>query len=320
MASEIYDNSFTNDIEKLNISSEAEVFVFPPSFAQQRLWFLDQFAPENPFYNVVTALRLTGSLNLTALEQTFNEIVQRHETLRTTFAVVSGQPVQIISPAFKNNLKVLDLQDLPPEQRQTEAKKLSAAESLRPFNLSTGPLMRVTILRLTETEHILLLNMHHIASDDWSIGVLIRELQAIYTALINQQPSPLPELSLQYADFAEWQREWLQGEVLETQLAYWRQQLHGISVLNLPTDRPAPARQNYRGKTHYLELPKKLKDALLALSQREGATLFMTLLAAFQTLLYRYSQQEDIVVGSPIANRNRSEIETLIGFFVNTLV
>ncbi|AFZ05608.1 Aspartate racemase [Oscillatoria nigro-viridis PCC 7112] len=180
--------------------------------------------------------------------------------------------------------------------------------------------MRVTVLRLTETEHILLLNMHHIASDDWSIGVLIRELEAIYTALINQQPSPLPELSLQYADFAEWQREWLQGEVLETQLAYWRQQLHGISVLNLPTDRPAPARQNYRGKTQYLELPKNLKDAFVALSQREGATLFMTAIAAFQTLLYRYSQQEDIVVGSPIANRNRSEIEALIVFFVNSLV
>ncbi|WP_445299617.1 non-ribosomal peptide synthetase [Microcoleus sp. B4-C1] len=320
MASEIFDNSLTKDIEKLNISSEAEVFVFPASFAQQRLWFLDQFAPENPFYNVVTALRLTGSLNLTALEETFNEIVQRHETLRTTFAAVSGQPVQIISAAFKTNLKILDLQDLPPAQRQTEAKKLSAAESLRPFNLSTGPLMRVTILRVTETEHILLVNMHHIASDDWSIGVLIREIEAIYTAFINQQPSPLPELSLQYADFAEWQREWLQGEVLETQLAYWRQQLHGISVLNLPTDRPAPARQNYRGKTQYLELPKKLKDALVELSQREGATLFMTVLAAFQTLLYRYSQQEDIVVGSPIANRNRSEIEALIGFFVNTLV
>ena len=222
MVSEIYDNSFTNYWQTLNISEEAEVCVFPASFAQQRLWFLDQFAPQNPFYNVVTALRLTGSLNLTALEQTFNEIVQRHETLRTTFAAVSGQPVQIISPAFKTNLKVLDLQDLPPEQRQTEAKKLSAAESLRPFNLSTGPLIRITILRLTETEHILLLNMHHIASDDWSIGVLIRELEAIYTALINQRPSPLPELSLQYADFAEWQREWLQGEVLETQLAYWR--------------------------------------------------------------------------------------------------
>ncbi|MEG4281922.1 amino acid adenylation domain-containing protein [Microcoleus sp. A006_D1] len=320
MVSENYDNSFTGDRPNLNNSSETEVFVFPASFAQQRLWFLDQFAPENPFYNVVTALRLTGSLNLRALEQTFNEIVQRHETLRTTFAAVSGQPVQIISPACKINLKLLELQHLPPEQRQTEAKKLTAAESLRPFNLATGPLMRVTILRLTDSEHILLLNMHHIASDDWSIGVLIRELEAIYTAFINHQPSPLPELSLQYADFAEWQRAWLQGEVLETQLAYWRQQLRGISVLNLPIDRPAPAMQNYRGKTQYLELPKKLKDALVALSQREGATLFMTLLAAFQTLLYRYSQQADIVVGSPIANRNRSEIEALIGFFVNTLV
>ncbi|MEO6863063.1 MAG: condensation domain-containing protein, partial [Microcoleus sp.] len=320
MTSEIYDNSFTNNRPSLNISSETEVFVFPASFAQQRLWFLDQFAPENPFYNVVTALRLTGSLNLTALEQTFTQIVQRHETLRTTFAAVSGQPVQIISPASQINLNILELQHLPPEQRQISAKKITAAESLRPFNLSTGPLMRVTILRLTDSEHILLLNMHHIASDDWSIGVLIREIQAIYTALINRQPSPLPELSLQYADFAEWQRQWLQGEVLETQLAYWRQQLRGISVLNLPTNRPAPALQSYRGKTQYLELPKKLQDALLALSKREGATLFMTLLAAFQTLLYRYSQQTDIVIGSPIANRNLSEIEALIGFFVNTLV
>jgi amino acid adenylation domain-containing protein len=309
-----------SDRQSLNISDQAEVFVFPASFAQQRLWFLDQYAPENPFYNVVTALRLTGSLNITALEQTFNEIAQRHETLRTTFAAVSGQPVQIISTACKINIKILELQHLPPEQRQTEAKKITAAESLRPFNLSTGPLMRVTILCLTDSEHILLLNMHHIAADDWSIGVLIREIQAIYTALINRQTSPLPELSLQYADFAEWQREWLQGEVLETQLAYWRQQLRGISVLNLPVDRAAPARQNYRGKTQYLAIPKKLQDSLVALSQRAGATLFMTLLAAFQTLLYRYTGQADIVVGSPIANRNRSEIESLIGFFVNTLV
>jgi amino acid adenylation domain-containing protein len=309
-----------SDRQSMNISDRAEVFVFPASFAQQRLWFLDQYAPENPFYNVVTALRLTGSLNITALEQTFNKIVQRHETLRTTFAAVAGQPMQVISPDSQINLQILDLQHLPPEQRQTEAQKITAAESLRPFNLSTGPLMRVTILRLTDSEHILLLNMHHIASDDWSIGVLIREIQAIYTALINQQPSPLPELSLQYADFAEWQREWLQGEVLETQLAYWRQQLRGISVLNLQTDRPAPARQNYRGKTQYLEIPKQLQDSLLAMSQQAGATLFMTLLATFQTLLYRYTGQADIVVGSPIANRNLSEIEALIGFFVNTLV
>jgi amino acid adenylation domain-containing protein len=309
-----------SDRQSMNISDQAEVFVFPASFAQQRLWFLDQYTPENPFYNVVTALRLTGSLNITALEQTFNKIVQRHETLRTTFAAVAGQPMQVISPDSQINLQILDLQHLPPEQRQTEAQKITAAESLRPFNLSTGPLMRVTILRLTDSEHILLLNMHHIASDDWSIGVLIREIQAIYTALINQQPSPLPELSLQYADFAEWQREWLQGEVLETQLAYWRQQLRGISVLNLQTDRPAPARQNYRGKTQYLEIPKQLQDSLLAMSQQAGATLFMTLLATFQTLLYRYTGQADIVVGSPIANRNLSEIEALIGFFVNTLV
>src|SRR5919202_5808133 len=173
MTSEVSDNSLTDAQARLNIPEEEDVFVFPASFAQQRLWFIDQLVPGNAFYNVVTALRLTGSLNLTALEQTFNEIVQRHETLRTTFAAVSGQPVQIISPAFTTNLKLLELQHLPPEQREIEAHKLTAAESLRPFNLSTGPLMRVTVLRLTETKHLLLLNMHHIAFDDWSIGVLI---------------------------------------------------------------------------------------------------------------------------------------------------
>ncbi|MEG4071718.1 amino acid adenylation domain-containing protein [Microcoleus sp. Pol14C2] len=292
----------------------------PLSFAQQRLWFLDQLVPNNPFYNVPAALRLTGSLNLRALQQTFNEIVRRHEALRTTLAVVSGQPVQRIAAAFHLPINVVDLRNLPKESRQTEANRLTAEEAQRSFNLSNDLLLRVTLLQLDDAEYLLMLNMHHIVSDGWSIGVLIQELGALYTAFASEKPSPLPALSIQYADFAKWQREWLQGEVLETQLAYWRQQLNGISMLNLPADRPRPAIQSYRGKRQFLQLPKQLSEALETLSQHEGVTLFMTMLAAFKTLLYHYAQQEDIVVGSPIANRNRSEIEALIGFFVNSLV
>ncbi len=313
-----------------------EVFVFPVSFAQQRLWFIDQLIPGNVVYNVPTVIRLTGIVNLTALEQTFNEIVRRHETLRTTFKVQSGQPVQAIAPSLSIPLSVLDLRQLPTDERPTEAKRAILYEIEHPFDLSSGPLLRVMLLILGETEHILLLNMHHIICDDWSIGVLIRELSVIYTHLAcldaigrvstSSVKTILPELPLQYADFAHWQREWLQAvgakgcSPLQTQLAYWRQQLNGISMLHLPTDRPKPAIQTYQGTTQFIELPLKLTDALQTLSQQEGVTLFMTLLAAFQTLLYRYTHQEDIAVGSPIANRNRSEIEGLIGFFVNSLV
>ncbi|MEH2159118.1 non-ribosomal peptide synthetase [Nostoc sp.] len=300
--------------------SSEEVFVFPASFAQQRLWFLDQLIPGNAIYNVPTVIRLTGSLKLTALEQTFNEIVRRHETLRTTFIVSDGQPLQAIAPSLTIPLSVLDLQQLPADEQEVKAKCIITAEIEHPFDLSSGPLLRVILLVLSETEHILLLNMHHIICDDWSMGVLIRELGTLYAAFAQNQPSPLLELPLQYADFAHWQREWLQGEVLQTQLAYWREQLNGISILHLPTDKPRPAIQSYQGATQFLELPLKLIDALEKLSQQEGATLFMTLLAAFQTLLYRYTHQEYIAVGSPIANRNRSEIEGIIGFFVNSLV
>ncbi|HEY9741969.1 MAG TPA: amino acid adenylation domain-containing protein [Coleofasciculaceae cyanobacterium] len=306
----------------------------PVSFAQQRLWFLDQLIPNNAFYNTPAALCLTGSLNLAALEQTFNEIVRRHEALRTTFVTVQGQPVPVIAPTLKTSLPVIDLQDFPEAERETEARRLTVQEAQRPFDLSKGPLLRVTLLRLDESEYVLLLILHHIVSDGWSMGVLIREIAALYTAYLEAEDESnssstfnlhassfiLPELPIQYADFAHWQREWLQGEVLAAQLAYWRQKLDGISILNLPTDRPHPAVQTYRGATQFLQLPKSLSEALEALSQREGVTLFMTLLAAFQTLLYRYTQQEDIAVGSPIANRNRSEIEGLIGFFVNSLV
>ncbi|MGI2902642.1 non-ribosomal peptide synthetase [Tolypothrix sp. VBCCA 56010] len=300
--------------------SSEEVFVFPTSFAQQRLWFIDQLIPGNAIYNVPTVIRLTGKLNLAALKQTFNEIVRRHETLRTTFIVLDGQPLQAIATeSVAIALNVLDLQQLPSDEREIEAKCIINAEIEHPFDLSQGPLLRVTLLQLGETEHILLLNMHHIICDDWSIGVLIRELGTLYAAFAQNQASLL-ELPLQYADFAHWQREWLQGEVLETQLTYWRQQLNNISMLHLPTDKARSPIQSYQGTTQFLELPLKLTDALEKLSQQEGVTLFMTLLAAFQILLHRYTHQEDIAVGSPIANRNRSEIEGLIGFFVNSLV
>lgn len=290
------------------------------SFAQQRLWFLDQLVPNNPFYNMPAAVRLTGDVNLAALEKAFNEIVRRHEALRTNFAVIEGQPVQKIASDLSISIPRIDLRSIPEIEREKEAQQLIVQEAERPFNLSTDPPLRIMLVQLGETEYLLMLNMHHIVSDGWSIGVLIQELGVIYTALVREKPSPLPELSIQYADFADWQRQWLQGEVLETQLSYWRKQLDGISMLNLPTDRPRPAVQSYQGRRQLLQLPKKLSDDLVALSQREGVTLFMTLLAAFKILLYRYTQQEDIAVGSPIANRNRVEIESLIGFFVNSLV
>jgi amino acid adenylation domain-containing protein len=292
----------------------------PLSFAQQRLWFFDQLVPNNAFYNTPAAVHLTGILNLAALERTFNEIVRRHEALRTKFVTVQGQPVQVIAPTLETLLPVIDLRDFPQAERETQAQRLATQEAQRPFDLSKDPLLRVKLLRLDESDYVLLLILHHIVSDGWSMGVLIREIAILYTAISSEQPAQLPSLPIQYADFAHWQREWLQGELLAGQLAYWRQQLHGISVLNLPTDRPRPAVQTYQGATQLLQLPKSLSKALEALSQREGTTLFMTLLAAFQVLLYRYTQQEDITVGSPIANRNRSEIEGLIGFFVNSLV
>ncbi|BAY78058.1 McnC protein [Nostoc linckia NIES-25] len=292
----------------------------PLSFAQQRLWFLDQLIPNNPFYNIPLTLQLTGSLNLGALEQTFNEIVRRHEALRTTFVIQSGQPVQVINPTLTIPLPVIDLQQLPQAEREIEARRLATQEAQLPFNLSTDSLVRVKLLRLDETQYILLLTMHHIVCDGWSIGVLIKEIATLYTAFANNQPSSLPKLTIQYTDFAYWQRQWLQGEVLEKQLSYWHKQLDGISLLNLPTDRPRSAVQTYQGARQPLQLSKSLSEALLALAQQEGVTLFITLLAAFKVLLYRYTQQEDIAIGSPIANRNRSEIEGLIGFFVNSLV
>jgi amino acid adenylation domain-containing protein len=293
----------------------------PLSFAQQRLWFLDQYEPNSPVYNVPGALRLRGFLDVAALKRSLDGIVRRHEALRTKFSMVEGEPLQVILPSLSVSLSVVYLTDLSESEREDEARHLAAEETRRPFDLAQGPPVRMMLLCLAENEHVLLLTMHHIVSDGWSMGVLHRELSVLYQAFSRGKPSPLPDLPIQYADFAVWQREWLQGEVLEKQLSYWKKQLEGIpAVLNLPTDRPRPAVQSFRGKRQSLELSKELTQGLKALSRKEGVTLYMTLLAAFQTLLYRYTGQEDIVVGSPIANRNRSEIEGLIGFFVNTLV
>ena len=302
-------------------TSEQDVFVFPVSFAQQRLWFLDQLLPGNSLYNIPAALRLSGVLNVSALSQSLNEIVRRHEALRTTFITENDQPVQAIASALSLTLPLVDLRELAKTEREAQALRLAIGEAQQPFDLTQGPLLRAKVLQLGEQEYVLLFTMHHIISDGWSMGVLIRELAALYEAFTSGKPSPLPELSIQYVDFAIWQQQWLQGEVLEAQLAYWKQQLAGVpAFLALPTDRPRPPAQTLLGATQSFQLPKSLSVALKALSQREGVTLFMTLLAAFKVLLYRYSGQSDILAGSPIANRNRAEIEGLIGFFVNTLV
>ncbi len=293
----------------------------PASFAQERLWFLDQWEPDSPVYNLGSAFRLSGGLDVTALQQALNEIVRRHEVLRTTFAAQDGQPYQVIAPQLTVELPVVDLQGLPAAQRETEARRLAREEFVRPFDLARGPLFRASLLTLDAGEHLLTVAMHHIVSDGWSDGILFRELEALYEAYHNGQSSPLAELPIQYADFAVWQREWLQGEVLERQLSYWREQLAGAPPsLELPTDRPRPSLQSYRGAGQSLLLPRTLADSLRAVSRQERVTLFMTLLGAFQTLLHRYTGQDDVVIGSAIANRNRVEIEGLIGFFVNTLV
>ena len=290
----------------------------PLSFAQQKLWFLDQFELNNPFYNISKAIHMKGALNIEALRKSLDAIVARHESLRTTFDAVDGNPVQVISENRSLDLSLTDLSELPRAEREEEMQRLLKEEAQRPFDLSQDLMLRATLLCLELEEHALLLVMHHIASDDWSMGVLSRELATLYESFSTGKSSPLPELPIQYADFAVWQR--LQGEVLETQLSYWKNQLDGAPpLLELPTDRPRPAIQTYRGAVESALLPKSLSEALRILSQQEDVTLFMTLIAAFKTLLYRYTGQENIVVGSSIANRTRVEIEGLIGFFVNTL-
>ena len=293
----------------------------PLSFGQQRLWFLDQYEPNNILYNIADAIRLHGALNVAALEQSLSEILRRHEALRTTFSIVDDRPVQVINKAADFSLTVFDLRKTSSETREATAAQLAAEEASTPFNLAEGPLLRVKLLRFATDDHVLLVTMHHIISDGWSIKVLIREMEALYEAYTNKQSAALPELTLQYADFASWQRSWLQGEKLEEQLSYWRAQLADApTFLELPTSGPRPTFKTFHGGDVQLRCSRDLSERITRFSRREGTTLFMTLFAAFSTLLYRYSGQRDILIGTPIANRNRVETENLIGFFVNTLV
>jgi amino acid adenylation domain-containing protein len=293
----------------------------PLSFAQQRLWFIDQLLPNTSLYNLPEAFRLTGSLNVAALEQSLSEIVKRHEILRTTFAVVDGKPVQAIAPATNLTLPVVDLREIKQGDKEAKALQLVTEVAAEPFNLAVGPLLGCQLFQLNEQEYIFLVTMHHIVTDGWSMGVFFHELSALYEAFSAGVTLALKELPVQYADFAVWQQQWLTGEIMDGQLAYWKQQLAlAPALLDLPTDRPRPAEQTFRGATQSFVLPESLSKELETLNHSHCATLFMTLLAAFQTLLYRYTSGEDIIVGTPIANRHWSEIEQLIGFFVNTLV
>jgi amino acid adenylation domain-containing protein/non-ribosomal peptide synthase protein (TIGR01720 family) len=293
----------------------------PLSFAQQRLWFLDQLEPLSVAYNMPAVLRLAGPLQVEVFEKSLRELIRRHESLRTRFVLKDGQGRQEICDPYPLEVPVIDLTPFPADERETEVGRLALEEAQAPFDLSQVPQMRVKVLRLDEYEHVVLFTMHHIIGDGWSFTVLTRELGILYDAFSRGEASPLPELTIQYADFATWQRGWLQGEALELQLNYWRKQLASIpDQLELPLDRPRPAVQSFRGATESITLSREATEKLRALSYRQGSTIYMCLLAIFQTLLYRYSGQTDIVTGSPIANRNRSEIEGLIGFFVNALV
>ena len=293
----------------------------PLSFAQQRLWFVDQLEPNSSGYNSTSALRLNGTLNLMALERTFNEIIRRHEVLRTTFTVVQGRPVQVISHDQRLELSVVQLSNLPEAGREVEARRFANEDSQKPFDLALGPLLRVTLLRFGPEEHVLVVTMHHIISDAWSNGIIMREVSVLYEAFLHSRPSPLPELLVQYADFACWQRQWLQGEALETHAAFWRARLGDhLPMLELPTDRPRPAVRTFHGAKHTMTFSQELVEELRALSRRNEVTLFMTLLAAFKILLRFHTKQDDIVVGTDAANRSRADTEGLIGFFINQLV
>ena len=311
----------TSPGSRTTIPRRVEMGPAPLSYAQERLWFLNQYEA-NAVYNIPLELRMTGHLDVPVLERCLDEIVRRHEVLRTRFETLENQPVQVIEPGASLAVPLTDLTKLPEADRIAEAERLGAEEARRPFNLKNDKMMiRAKLFRLTPTEHILFLNLHHIATDGWSMGVIFRELRVLYPAFLEGKPSPLPDLPIAYADYAIWQRRWLQGSMMESQLEYWLKQLDGAPErLELPTDRPRPAVQGSRGAMVTATLPESLARGLKDLSRAEGTTLYMTLMAAFQALLHRYTGLEDILVGSAIAGRSRTEMEGLIGFFVNTLV
>ena len=293
---------------------------FPLSFSQKRLWFLDQLEPGNPAYNISVAIRLNGNLNVDALEESLTEIVRRHETLRTTFTLVNEQPMQVIYAPFPVPMPMITLHASSKADQETKLQEVIFENASYRFDLVTGPLLQVKLVKLNDIHHVFIFTIYHIISDGWSVFVFIRELQTLYQAFVDGQTSPLADLPVQYVDFAHWQDEWLQGNVLESQLGYWKKQLAApLPVLELPVDYARPKTQTFNGAREMVALSESLSSALKELNRKEGCTMFMTLLAAFSVLLYRQTGQADIVVGSPIAGRSRVELEGLIGFFLNTL-
>lgn len=291
------------------------------SSAQQRMWFLTQLEPDSPFYNIARALKMKGALNAAALEASLDLILSRHEALRTTFDIEDGEPKQIIRQPVARCLPLADLEELSESDQHKQLLCLMRESARRLFDLTNGPLLRAALVKTRDREHFLLLAMHHIISDGWSLGVFLNELSALYEAFSSGKPSPLAELPIQYADFAVWQQQWMLGEVMQEHLSYWKKQLDASHcALKLPAPLPRPAARTYRGQIFSYLMPEALSAQLKSLSSRQNVTAFMTLLAAFKIVLFRYTGQEDISVGSSIANRNRTEVENLIGFFVNTLV
>jgi myxalamid-type nonribosomal peptide synthetase MxaA len=315
-----YTTTLKEDIlnDEPTLDEEEDVFVLPASFAQQRLWFLEQWEPG--VYNISLAVGMSGDLDMTAMEYAFREIIQRHESLRTTFNMVDAHLLQVISPHMPFSIAEIDLRMFPADVQTMKVRRLIKEDFQHTFDLHRGPLLRVTMLKVKDDEHALLLSMHHIISDGWSMEVLFHEFKTLYAACVNGKPAALPELPIQYADYAIWQRNWLQGEVLEEQLDYWKHQLADLPVLQLPLDHPRPAVQTFRGAVRTMTVSADLTAQLNALSRRAGVTLFMTLLGAFQSLLFRYTDQDSIPIGIPIAGRTESNLEPLIGCFINTLV
>ncbi|HKY41292.1 MAG TPA: amino acid adenylation domain-containing protein [Polyangiaceae bacterium] len=294
--------------------------VFPLSYAQERLWFLEQMAPGNPYYNLQLEIPLPFAVDESIWARVLGELLRRHETLRTTFTSVEGRPLQVVAREAEPSFRVVDLTRHPPEEQPSLVEAIALEDGRHPFDLAHGPLLRGSLIRVTPDASLYLVTMHHIVTDGWSMDLLVFELSTLYEAFAAERPSPLPPLRIQYADFAVWQRDWLASSELERQLSYWKKQLENLSQLELPEDLPRPPIPTFRGSFQAAQLPRPLVDQLRQLGQTEGATLFMTLLAAFKVLMFRYSGQTDIAVGSPIANRSHPDVEQLIGFFVNTLV
>ena len=307
--------------KRINTEGSSGKAELPLSFAEERLWFIDQLEPGSPLYSIPFGLRLKGILNTAVLQRCLHEILRRHEMLRTRFESQGGHPVQVIEPSVSLAMPLNDLSRVPEDQRESEAIRICRAEARRPFDLTRDVLFRAHLFQTGTADHLLFLNVHHIVADGWSVNVLLRELPLLYEVFATGQPSPLPELPIQYVDYAVWQREQLQGEPLARQLNYWKKQLEGVpDLLELPANRLRPAKPSFAGAEISRELPQALADEVAELTRREGATLFITLLAAFQALLHRYTGALDVPVGTPVAGRNWEEVEGLVGFFANTLV